>query len=127
MMKIIRGKWTVEILRECAIGPTRTGQFLARIPGLSMKSLQERIKELENSGFVARIKYNDDVQRVEHLLTDRGTRLLKIMVALKDLATEISPHRCNCPIELAAFGAADPQPDCPNRRNDSVSRRREGQ
>jgi DNA-binding HxlR family transcriptional regulator len=58
LLEIISAKWTVEILREISIAPTRTRQFLRLIPGLSMKSLQFRLKELEKFGLLERIEYD---------------------------------------------------------------------
>jgi DNA-binding HxlR family transcriptional regulator len=119
MLKVASAKWTVEILRECAIRPTRTRQFLRRIPGLSMKCLQERLKELESFGMLDRLEYQENVPRVEHRITERGRRLMKVLVALKELADEISPSGCDCPFESLAFGGCDAGSFCPLSREDS--------
>lgn len=121
MLRVAGAKWTVEILRECAIQPTRTRQFLARIPGLSMKCLQERLKELEALRLIDRLKYPDKLPKVEHRITERGLRLLKIMVELKTLEDEITPPICNCPLEWLAFGAHDDAATCPLRREPGIT------
>lgn len=119
IMKLISAKWTVEIMREVSIQPTRTRQFLSRIPGLSMKCLQERLKDLEAHGMILRVKYDEKVPRVEHSITERGRKLLSIMVSLKRLADETSTSSCCCPMESHLAGVdIDPAAiDCPERRD----------
>lgn len=102
VLDLISAKWTVEILRELAIQPTRTRQFLARIPGLSMKCLVERLKELERYGMLVRIEFDEKVLHVEYAITDRGRKLYSIMTALKELASEFMEVTCKCPMEHGA-------------------------
>lgn len=97
MLKVISPKWTVEILRELSIKPTRTRQFLNHIPGLTMKCLQERLKCLESAGLIRRVEYKSKVPRVEHQLTERGSRVLTILMALKELGS--ANVECICPME----------------------------
>lgn len=122
MLKVAGAKWTLEVLRECAIQPTRTRQFLARIPGLSMKCLQERLKELEALKLIERHKYPDKLPKVEHRITERGRKLLSIMAALKTLEDEITPSVCNCPLECLAYGAHDVDTSCPLRKEPLLDR-----
>lgn len=121
MLRVASAKWTLEILRECAIQPTRTRQFLARIPGLSMKCLQERLKELEALKFINRVKYPDKLPKVEHSLTERGRKLLKIMIALKALEDELAPSECRCPLEPLVLGFFDAEASCPARKNPALT------
>jgi DNA-binding HxlR family transcriptional regulator len=116
VLDIIAAKWTVEILREVSIAPTRTRKFLRVIPGLSMKSLQSRLKELEKYGLIERIEYDVLPRRVEHVLSERGKKVLGIYVQLKALSEEIFPVCCVCPIELKEQGVCAPF-DCPHRPN----------
>ncbi len=99
---LISAKWTVEILRELAIQPTRTRQFLARIPGLSMKCLVERLKELERYGMLVRIEFDEKVLHVEYAITERGRKLFAILNAMKELASEFMEVSCKCPMEHGA-------------------------
>lgn len=116
LMKLISAKWTVEIMREISIKPTRTRQFLQRVPGLSMKSLQERIKDLEAYGMLKRVKYDEKVPKVEHHITERGEKLLQLMLSIKELAEEITPNNCNCPIEAYVKQTNMKECHCPNSR-----------
>lgn len=114
VLEIIAPKWTVEILRELSIAPTRTRKFLRVIPGLSMKSLQCRLKELEKYGLIDRKEYDVLPRHVEHLITERGKKVLNIYVQIKSLADEMFPITCICPMEIAE-GNGCAQFDCPHR------------
>ncbi len=116
ILRLVSAKWTVEIMREIAIQPTRTRQFLSRIPGLSMKCLQERIKELEGAGMLKRIRYEEKVPKVEHHITERGQKLLKIMIDIKALAGESASESCCCPIEAHIENTPQEDTHCPRRR-----------
>jgi Predicted transcriptional regulators len=85
-----------------------------------MKCLQERLKELESFGMINRIEYKENLPRVEHTSTERGRRLMKIFVAIKALADEISPCGCNCPFESLAFGGCDAGSSCPLSGQDGL-------
>lgn len=108
ILDLISAKWTVQMLRELALGPVRTRQFLKLIPGLSMKSLQERLKALQAAGMITRKEFDEKLPRVEHTITERGRRLFTIMTALKELAAETVPSSCKCPLE----GFCEAELDC---------------
>ena len=113
-LDLISAKWTVEILRELALKPIRTREFLKAIPGLSMKSLQERLKALLAAGMIKRIVFEEKLPRVEHTITPRGERLFRLMSELKEIAAEIeaTDRECKCPLE----GFSKEEMDCPKRR-----------
>ena len=114
VLELISAKWTVEILREVALKPVRTREFLRVIPGLSMKSLQERLKALLAAGMIERIVFQEKLPRVEHTITPRGQRLFRLMSEFKEIAAEIGYEgtECKCPLE----GFSKAEMDCPKRR-----------
>ncbi|MBX3073332.1 helix-turn-helix transcriptional regulator [Candidatus Obscuribacterales bacterium] len=112
VLNLISAKWTVQILRELAIGPVRTRRFLKVIPGLSMKSLQERLKALQASGMITRQEFDERIPRVEHTITERGRRLFSVLTILKDIEAELTPLTCKCSLE----GNSEAEMDCPMRR-----------
>lgn len=99
VLDLLSAKWTVQILRELSLGPVRTRRFLKFIPGLSMKSLQERLKALIETGMVTRTVFDEKVPRVEYSITTRGQRLFAVMSELKQIAAEIGEVTCKCPVE----------------------------
>lgn len=111
---LLGSKWTVEIFRELAIKPTRTRRFLLHIPGLSMKCLRQRLKQLEEAGLVRRFQYSQRPLKVEYTLTERGRRFAKLFDELKALAEEEYTPMCVCPLESKCTSETM---NCPKRRS----------
>lgn len=112
VLDLISAKWTVQIFRELALGPVRTRRFLKVIPGLSMKSLQERLKALQTFGMITRNEFDEKLPRVEYMITERGQRLFAVMKELKEIAGEIVDTDCKCSLQ----GLCEAEMDCPSRR-----------
>lgn len=102
MLDLVSAKWAVEILGEIACDPIRTRKLLTCIPGLTMKILQQRLKELESSGMINRIDFNTLPRRVEYSITDQGHELLKILFSLRSLSAKVFQE--NCPFERQPIG-----------------------
>jgi DNA-binding HxlR family transcriptional regulator len=107
LLRLAAAKWTVEILRELAIKPMRTRRLLLAVPGMSMKSLQDRLKALEGAQMITITRSQTAALKTEHEITERGRKLLTVLISLKDLAEESQPRTCECPMET---GVAS---DCP--------------
>lgn len=75
--------WNVLVLREVARGHVRFDALAAEI-GLSRKVLTERLGRLVASGVLRRSLYQRRPVRYEYLLTDAGTALLPLLVAMQD-------------------------------------------
>jgi DNA-binding HxlR family transcriptional regulator len=80
-----------------------------------MKSLQCRLKELEEHGLIERIDYCESPRRVEHRITERGKRVLAIMAQIKELSAEMFSLDCVCPIEAYDEDGARRDFSCPER------------
>jgi len=112
ILDLISAKWTVQILRELALGPVRTRRFIKLIPGLSMKSLQERLKALLAFGMITREKFEEKLPHVEHTITPRGRRLFAVLIELREIAAELTAVNCTCPMQEGC----QTEFDCPSRR-----------
>ncbi|MFF7469179.1 winged helix-turn-helix transcriptional regulator [Streptomyces sp. NPDC008092] len=75
--------WNVLVLREVARGHVRFDALAAEI-GLSRKVLTERLGGLVAQGVLRRALYQRRPVRYEYLLTDAGTALLPVLVAMQD-------------------------------------------
>ncbi|MEU6192768.1 winged helix-turn-helix transcriptional regulator [Streptomyces sp. NPDC047061] len=75
--------WNVLVLREVARGHVRFDALAAEI-GLSRKVLTERLGGLVAQGVLRRSLYQRRPVRYEYLLTDAGTALLPLLVAMQD-------------------------------------------
>jgi DNA-binding HxlR family transcriptional regulator len=114
LMDVISAKWVVEILRELAIRPTRTTQFLTHIPGLTMKILRERLSMLERSRLIEREESVGRPLKVEYSVTEFGRRAFFILMEMKTLASQMQPAACRCSFEVC--GGREESIDCPRRR-----------
>jgi len=77
-------RWTILILRDLFVHPTRRFQdFEASLPGLTPSVLSARIKELTAHGILLSRLYADHPPRPEYLLTRKGRALNPVLIALK--------------------------------------------
>jgi DNA-binding HxlR family transcriptional regulator len=84
LRKIITKRGTLEILIPlcCTTEPVRYKQFKQSLKGISSKTLAIRLKELEKSGVLERLSYNEIPPRVEYNLTSKGQELVESMIDL---------------------------------------------
>ena len=81
-LAVIGGKWTVEIVSALLGGPRRYGHIKATLGGISPRILSDRLKELEQQGFVTRTLYPEIPPCVDYALTDAGHTLAPIIAAM---------------------------------------------
>ena len=81
-MALLGKRWTGLVLRVLLDGPSRFGDFLARIDGISDPILSERLKELECQGLVQRRVWAETPVRVEYVLTPKGEGLREVLLLL---------------------------------------------
>lgn len=84
LRKIITKRGTLEILIPlcCTTKPVRYKEFKQALKGISSKTLATRLKELEKSGILERLSYNEIPPRVEYKLTSKGQELVKSVIDL---------------------------------------------
>lgn len=79
-LKIIEGKWKLPILWVlCQNGTLRYNELKRSILGITNMMLTSSLKELEGSGLVNRVQYNEIPPRVEYSLTEIGKKLLPVL------------------------------------------------
>ena len=77
--EIIATKWTPLIVHDLSEGPRRFMQLEHACPGISPRTLSERLDMLERQGVLVRHSYPESPPRVEYELTDKGRALLPII------------------------------------------------
>ena len=84
LRKIITKRGTLEILIPlcCTTEPVRHKQFRQALKGISSRTLAIRLKELEKSGVLERLSYNEIPPRVEYKLTNKGQELVESVIDL---------------------------------------------
>ncbi len=80
---ILGAKWTALIVHDLSEGPRRFSDLERALPGISPRTLSERLRALEQEGIVARRSYAESPPRVEYELTDKGQALLPIIEAMR--------------------------------------------
>ena len=82
--EIIGAKWTALLVHDLSEGPRRFSELEHACPGISPRTLSERLRWLEQEGVVKRHSYAETPPRVEYELTQKGESLLPIIKAMSD-------------------------------------------
>jgi len=77
--EIIGSKWTALLVHDLSEGPRRFSELRSSCPGISPRTLSERLRMLEQEHYVARQSYAESPPRVEYELTAKGEALLPII------------------------------------------------
>jgi DNA-binding HxlR family transcriptional regulator len=82
-LKVIGSKWTMLILHNLFDGKKRFGELQRSLPGISPKTLSQRLQELEQEGIITKKVYAEVPLHVEYNLTEKGKSLDGIFDSLK--------------------------------------------
>ena len=80
---IIGSKWTAIIVHDLSEGARRFSELERACPGISPRTLSERLRVLEHDGIIVRRSYAESPPRVEYELTAKGKDLLPIIDAMR--------------------------------------------
>ncbi len=86
--EIIGSKWTAIIVHDLSEGPRRFSELERACPGISPRTLSERLDMLERQGICERQSFPESPPRVEYELTPKGAALLPIIHAMSDFGHE---------------------------------------
>ena len=90
---LIGSKWTALIVHDLSEGPRRFTQLEHACPGISPRTLSERLHMLEAEGIVGRHSYPESPPRVEYELTQKGAAMLPIIDAMRTLRPQLADRR----------------------------------
>ncbi len=82
-LRLLGDSWTLIIVYSLLSGPRRFGELLDALGSASPRTLSQRLKMLEEIGFVQRQAYLEIPPRVEYRLSEKGQALVNIMEAIK--------------------------------------------
>ena len=82
--EILGAKWTAVLVHDLSEGPRRFTELEHACPGISPRTLSERLHMLEGQGIVERHSYPESPPRVEYQLTDKGMAVLPIIDAMRE-------------------------------------------
>jgi DNA-binding HxlR family transcriptional regulator len=89
--EIIGSKWTALLVHDLSEGPRRFSELRRSCPGISPRTLSERLKELESDQVVIRRSYAETPPRVEYELTPKGEAMQPIIEAMRAYGREWLP------------------------------------
>jgi DNA-binding HxlR family transcriptional regulator len=81
--EIIATKWTPLIVHDLSEGARRFMQLEHACPGISPRTLSERLDMLEREDVLVRRSYPESPPRVEYELTEKGRALLPIIKEMR--------------------------------------------
>jgi len=103
---LLGNKWSILVLRELFGGDRRTHELLTALPGISTKTLTQRLREMEAYGLVERRIYAEIPPRVEYSLTSKGREMKPVMAALHEVGSQwLNQEACICPLNLPTESA----------------------
>lgn len=97
VLELIGHKWSIPILRQLCLGTRRTGELMDALPGISSKTLTQRLRQLELHGLVRRQVYPEVPPHVEYSLTEKGLQVRPVLRSLADLGQHwLQQGACGC-------------------------------
>lgn len=85
----IGGTWKMPILWRLKDKVMRYGDLKKSLPKVSDKMLSEKLRELEEEGFIHRKVFAQVPPRVEYSITDRGQRSVEIIDLLRNYGLDL--------------------------------------
>jgi DNA-binding HxlR family transcriptional regulator len=83
-LKIVGSKWTMLLLHNIFDGKKRFGELQRSLPGISPKTLSQRLKELEKDGIIIKKVFVEVPLHVEYSLTEKGKSLRGVFRSLEN-------------------------------------------
>lgn len=85
-LKIIGDKWSVLILIGLFQNPQRFTDIASNCPGLSPRTLTQRLKMLEKAGLITKQSFKEFPPRTEYSITTKARELKSAIIELKKWA-----------------------------------------
>lgn len=97
-LKLISGPWTIVILwRLAQCEPIRFGALKRAVDGISARVLTERLRKLEDAGFITRDYKPTVPPEVSYALSAKGCELRQTLGTLDHLARKWESDECAAP------------------------------
>jgi DNA-binding HxlR family transcriptional regulator len=83
-LAILGNKWTALIVKELSEGCARFSALEHALPGISPRTLSQRLDEMQDCGLITKKAFAEVPPRVEYTLTPKGRDLLPILKSMAD-------------------------------------------
>jgi DNA-binding HxlR family transcriptional regulator len=81
-LKVIGDKWSGLLVRQLTTGPCRFNALQEALPGISPRTLSQRLDSLEEQKVITKTAYAEVPPRVEYALTKKGEDLAPILKSM---------------------------------------------
>lgn len=102
-MELLGERWTILILRELIFGPRRFSDLRADLPGISAKTLTERLSRMEDTGILDRVTLTHPAPVQLYRLTPWGAAAETIVQEIGRWAAASALHDRTLPLSAASF------------------------
>jgi len=106
-LRLLTGRWKMEIIWELRQNKRRFGELRRAIPGITQHMLTMQLRDLEAHGLVRRTIYAEVPPRVEYELTPAACALRPVFGALYDWCTAHA-DALNLDMAIAEADSASP-------------------
>lgn len=89
-VEILGDKWTALIIHQLAQEPSCFCDVEKTLPGISPRTLSQRLDKLQAEGIIAKKLYQEHPPRYNYHLTTKGVELLDIVDAMSVWGTKYS-------------------------------------
>lgn len=96
-MAFLGGAWTPNVVWFLSGGPRRFGELKHDLEGISSKMLTQRLRQLEETGVVERVKSGENPLSLEYRLTSVGSELMPAIEAIVQVGLRLKLLEENCP------------------------------
>lgn len=83
-LDVLGGKWKGMVLHRLLSGTARFNELRRAVPNVTQRMLTRQLRELERDGVIRREVYAEVPARVEYSLTEFGSSLGPILMAMND-------------------------------------------
>jgi DNA-binding HxlR family transcriptional regulator len=83
-LKIVGSKWTMLLIHNIFEGKNRFGELQRALPGISPKTLSQRLRELERDEIISKKVFAEIPLHVEYTLTEKGKSLRGVVRSLEN-------------------------------------------
>jgi DNA-binding HxlR family transcriptional regulator len=105
-LRLLGDACTLLIVYTLLSGPKRFGELLEALGSTSSRTLSQRLKMLEEIGFVQRQAFLEIPPRVEYCLTEKGLALIDIMEAIRQFGqcylSDVAPPSDDSPSQSSS-------------------------
>ena len=83
-IEVVSGKWSYSVISQLCKGTQRFNQLHRSLAGISIKSLTDTLRHLEQRGIVSRKVFPTVPVTVEYSLTESGMAYSEVLIQMRD-------------------------------------------